>query len=81
MGRALPGGGQMTKFDRVSHNLLYIPIPIERKYKTLVVIVRLLSKLLNPLEGADKSDQKFPVAGHPQLAPEAYRTTTIGGAL
>ncbi len=71
----------MTKFDRVSHNLLYIPIPIERKYKTLVVIVRLLSKLLNPLEGADKSDQKFPVAGHHQLATEAYRTTTIGGAL
>ncbi len=81
MGRALPGGGQMTKFDRVSNTLLCIPIPIERKYKTLVVIVRLLSKLLNPLEGADKSDQKFRAVGHPQGAPEAYRTTTIGGAL
>lgn len=81
MGRTLPGGGQMTKFDRVSHNLLYIPIPIERKYKTLVVIVRLLCKLLNPLEGADKNDRKFRVVGHPQVAPEAYRTTTIGGAL
>lgn len=81
MGRTLPGGGQMTKFDRVSHNLLYIPIPIERKYKTLVVIVRLLSKLLNPLEGADKNDQKFRGAGHPQGAPEGYRTTTTGGAL
>ena len=71
----------MTKFDRVSHNHLYIPIPIERKYKTLVVIVRLLSKLLNPLEGADKNDEKFRVAGHLQGAPEAYRTTTTGCAL
>lgn len=71
----------MTKFDRVSHNLLYIPIPIERKYKTLVVIVRLLCKLLNPLEGADKNDRKFRVVGHPQVAPEAYRTITTGGAL
>lgn len=81
MGWTLPGGGQMTKFDRVSHNLLYIPIPIERKYKTLVVIVRLLCKLLNPLEGADKNDRKFRVVGHPQVAPEAYRTITTGGAL